>query len=128
MERPERFARSVEAKVQRTLGYEKVREGDFAYRVLGKVVTAAKARGVELVFVTTPWHEDLIRACGDEAIAAFERRLEAFAAQHGCRYLDFLREPFPDAAWKDGNHLNAAGAKLFTKLLSDRLTSSRDQR
>ena len=121
MERPERFARSVEAKVQRTLGYEKVREGDFAYRVLGKVVAAAKARGVELVFVTTPWHEDLIRACGDEAMTAFERRLAAFAARHNCRYLDFLREPFPDAAWMDANHLNATGAKLFTKRLADHL-------
>ena len=121
MERPERFARSVEAKAQRTLGYEKVREGDFAYRILEKVVAAAKVRGVELVFVTTPWHEDLIRACGDEAMTAFERRLAAFAARHNCRYLDFLREPFPDAAWMDANHLNATGAKLFTKRLADRL-------
>ena len=52
---------------------------------------------------------------------AFERRLAAFAARHNCRYLDFLREPFPDAAWMDANHLNAAGAKLFTKLLAEHL-------
>ena len=54
-------------------------------------------------------------------MSAFERRLEAFAARHNCRYLNFLREPFPDAAWMDANHLNATGAKLFTKRLAEHL-------
>ena len=54
-------------------------------------------------------------------MTVFERRLAAFAARHNCRYLDFLREPLPDAAWMDPNHLNATGAKLFTKRLADRL-------
>ena len=118
---PESFARSVDFKADQSAGCGAVKEDDFAYRILEKVVAAAKARGVELVFVTTPWHEDLIRACGEEAMSAFERRLEAFAARHNCRYLNFLREPFPDAAWMDANHLNAAGAKLFTKLLAEHL-------
>lgn len=118
---PESFAQTVDFKARQSVGCGAVGEGDFAYRVLERVVAAAKARGVELVFITTPWHADLIRACGDEAMDAFERRLAAFAARHGCRYLGFLREPFPDAAWMDANHLNATGAKLFTKLLADQI-------
>lgn len=118
MDAPEAFAGSVAFKARQFDGCGAVQEGDFAYRILEKVVEGAKVRGVELVFVTTPWHPDLIRACGEEAMDAFERRLAAFASRHRCRYVSFLRAAFHDSAWMDANHLNAEGAKIFTRLLA----------
>lgn len=98
-------------------GFECVNEGDFAYRILDKVVEAARAHSVELVFVSTPWHEDLVNACGKDKIAMFENWLADYAATRGCRYVNVMHCKFPVESWVDANHLNAVGARLFTPLL-----------
>jgi len=119
VESPESFAETVKIKLGHGRGFERVKDGDFSYRIIERTIEAARARSVEVVLVTTPWHDDLVRACGAESIGAFERTLSDFAKDHGCRYVNLLHRQFPADAWMDANHLNAKGAKLFTKILSD---------
>lgn len=119
MDAPESFAATVKLKLEQARGFEGVKEGDFAYRILDKVVEAARARSVELVFVSTPWHDDLVNACGKDEIAMFEKRLADYAAARGCRYVNLMHCKFPAEAWMDANHLNAVGARLFTPLLGE---------
>lgn len=96
-------------------------EPPFVVEVLDRVVDLARSRGVVPVFITTPWNGDLRAACGEEELAAFTKAMEEFAKRRGCVYLDFLRTGLDDALWGDGNHLNRAGAKVFTKMLAGEL-------
>lgn len=114
---PARFAASASAKCRQAGAFEKVGDGDFAFRVLDAVIAAAKERDVELIIVSSPWHRDLVCACGTERIAEFERHLAGFAERNGCRYLSFLHEELPADCWLDANHLNAVGAAKFTRVL-----------
>lgn len=115
LDAPTTFAKTVSFKRRQSEGFDKVGTDDFPYRILSRVVAAAQARGVELVFVTTPWHPDLIRACGEESVERFERTLAAFASAHRCRYENFLRMELAPTEWLDANHLNVSGAKRFTE-------------
>ena len=45
--------------------------------------------------------------------------MSAWTAERSIRYLNFLKERFPDDCWYDGNHLNDRGARLFTPMLFD---------
>ena len=121
MDSPETFAKTVAFKARQSDGFDAVDVGDFPYRVLEKVVAAAQARGVEVVLVSTPWHADLVRACGEASADRFARRLSAFAAARQCRYVSFLRTAFPPSDWLDANLLNVRGAAKFTKLLAETL-------
>ena len=113
------FEGTVKLKVGHAKGFEGVMPGTGAFLFLDRVVEAAKARSVELVLTTSPWHEDLLNACGADRIAIFERRLQEYAASHGCRYVNLLHGKFPTEAWMDANHLNAVGARIFTPAFLD---------
>lgn len=117
LDAPVAFAGTVSFKRRQSEGFDRVAADGFAYRILSRVVAAAHSRGVELVFITTPWHPDLIRACGEEPLGRFERTLSAFASAHRCRYENFLRMEFAPTEWLDANHLNASGAKRFARIL-----------
>lgn len=89
----------------------------FATLVLDKVVSLCRERNVKLVLMTTPWNADLRAACGEECLAAFSKAVSDYAASRNCTYLDFLRMELADEEWGDGNHLNHAGARVFTRRL-----------
>lgn len=89
----------------------------FATHVLDRVVALTRARGVRLVLMTTPWNRDLREACGEARLAVFSKAVADFAASRGCPYLDFLRLELAENEWGDGNHLNHAGARVFTRQL-----------
>lgn len=89
----------------------------FAALVLDKVVALCRERNVRLVLMTTPWNADLREACGDDRLARFSKVVAEFAVSRGCAYLDFLRLELAEDEWGDGNHLNQAGARVFTRRL-----------
>jgi len=121
---PKNFAATVNLKLGHANGFERVAPGTGAFLVLDRVVEAARARSIELVFATTPWHEDLVNACGAERIGVFERRLREYATSHGCRYVNLMHCEFPPEAWMDANHLNAIGARTFTPMFLGALDAS----
>ena len=81
------------------------------------IIRLARAHGAEPVIMTTPWHSELLNACRPEKLAAFTKVVSDYAKRNGCRYVDFLRTPFPDACWYDAQHLNLKGSKAFTPML-----------
>ena len=119
---PERYWKLLNGKAAEAKGHAAMGpEPPYASKVLDKVVALAHARGVEPVFITTPWNGDLRMACGAGELDAFTRTMSDFAKSRGCVYIDFLRAELADDLWGDGNHLNHAGAKVFTKMLAGEL-------
>jgi len=117
-EAPERFQGLLKGKVSQCQDLETLTlESPFVNSVLLKVVSCAHEHGVRLVFVTTPWHPDLIRACGEGRLESFSLLMSRFAMKSGCDYLDLLRLEFEEGCWLDANHLNACGARMFTPRL-----------
>jgi hypothetical protein len=86
--------------------------------MLEQLVTVLRARGIEVVMITTPvwstYRAGIHRATWERAKAEFER----VAQQHGARYLNFQDEPRMTAAdFEDADHLNADGASHFARIL-----------
>jgi len=119
---PARFKGLLEAKVAQCEGMGNLTVySPFCIKVLDKVVACARTHGVRLVLVTSPWHPDLLRACGRKKLSAFASVMRSFAERERCDYVDLLSLPLDESCWLDANHLNAAGAKVFTPLLKERL-------
>lgn len=93
----------------------KAGEGTAVFDEWRQTIDAARRVGVgRIVLVTTPIHPRLRAAIAPERLSEFRRLARAFAEDVACPYADFLDFPVPDAGWRDGNHLNAIGAALFT--------------
>ena len=93
----------------------KAGEGTAVFDEWRQTIDAARRVGVgRIVLVTTPFHPRLRAAIAPERLSEFRRLARAFAEDVACPYADFLDFPVPDAGWRDGNHLNAIGAALFT--------------
>lgn len=89
------------------------------FKLLDRMVAHCRARGAEPVFVTMPWHRDLIEARGLDQLRAYVDLVGRYALRQGCRYLNLLEMDVPDECWIDGNHLNRNGAKILTKRIAD---------
>lgn len=91
------------------------------FRIAKAMIAQVRAYGAEPIVMTSPWHEALLAACARDRLETFTRVVSAFAASHGCRYVDLLRRQLPDECWYDSHHLNVKGARLFTPLLHQAL-------
>lgn len=91
------------------------------FRHVDAIVRLARENGAEPVIVTTPWHPELLKACRPDRLATFTKVVSDYARRKGCRYVDFLRQGFPDDCWYDAQHLNLKGSKAFTPMLRSAL-------
>lgn len=115
--RPKGFTAELDARARAVSRADPVSPQSPIFRHAAEIVSLARAHGAEPVVVTSPWHEALLSACAADRLEAFTAAVSAFAADHGCRYVDMLRLRFPDDCWYDSHHLNVKGAGLFTPLL-----------
>ena len=114
---PRRYHELMVQKAEATRGAADIGFDSAMFTTLAKTVRLAAAEGVEVVVVTTPWHPDLIGRCGEAELDRFVARLSEWTSRRGIRYLNFLKEHFPEECWLDANHLNSNGAKVFTPML-----------
>lgn len=89
--------------------------------LLDKTISVAKAGGAEVILMNTPWHRDLIEACGADEVLRYTDFVGAYARRKGCRYLNLMEVGFPDDCWYNASHLNEIGAGQLTALVRARL-------
>jgi len=95
----------------------------FAVRALQSMLALCAQRGVQVDLVHVPEHA----ACHaeEQRYEAFADYMQAFAAKHDVPYHDFNRaDAFPlerTELFFDSDHLNTAGADMFSCLLGERL-------
>ena len=116
---PEQYAGLLRTKAGEARGSGDIDFGSPVFVPLAKMAELAQEHGVELVLVTAPWSRDLIDLCGEAELDRCTAVVARWASARNVRYLNFLKEPFPDDCWYDGNHLNDKGARLFTPMLFD---------
>ena len=58
-----------------------------------------------------------IRAYGSECVAPAAATVAVVGDSQGIRYLNFFETSFEADCWRDGHHLNAKGAREFTRFL-----------
>lgn len=122
---PSEFEFTVKDKINQGAKAEIVDADGFYFQIMRKIIQAAKDRDVEIVFVTTPWHEKLIKAYGEKKIDIFEKLMTNFANEYGLRYVNFLRNEFPNDAWMDANHLNVKGSAIFTPIFASAINEDK---
>lgn len=119
---PNNFKRQFRSRARIVNGAPALTADAPVFSYVDDIIRLARAHGVEPVIVTTPWHSDLLNACKPEKLAAFTEVVSDYAKRNGCRYVDFLRTPLPDACWYDAQHLNLKGSKTFTPMLKSALS------
>ena len=85
------------------------------FGILEEQVALARAAGAEPVITTMPLSPPLREAIDPARRAAFTREVRALADRLGVTYLDYLELDLPLECWHDGNHLNRAGAEVFSE-------------
>lgn len=80
-------------------------------------VVALREKGVDVVLITSPWCAELRTACDQERLDGFFALLRDYAGRKGVRYLNLFDVPLDPECWRDGHHLNAKGAREFTRFL-----------
>lgn len=117
---PRGYRIMLEEKAREVRDVLPIAEDSKLFRILDGVA-ALRQKGVEVVLVTSPWCAELRAACDQERIGEFTSLLRDYAAAHGMRYLNLFNAPFEPDCWRDGHHLNAKGAREFTRLLRKEL-------
>ncbi len=85
-----------------------------------KLLRLAKARGIEIIFITTPAWTSYIEALDREQLAEMEEGIEEIKGKFGVAYYDFLRDKrFTESDFYDPDHLSDIGAVKFSKILAD---------
>lgn len=80
-----------------------------------EIVGRIRARGVEPVFITTPYSRPALDSQRPGFMASFKREARNLAEELGVKYFDYLEMPFATEEWRDVNHLNLHGAVKFTE-------------
>jgi hypothetical protein len=96
-----------------------------AEATLRAAATDACRRGAEIVFYTAPLAPGYLARLPDGAHAEFTAAMRAIAAEAPCaRYFDYSDHPdfqAQPALFRNSDHVNAAGARHFSKLLRARI-------
>lgn len=58
-------------------------------------------------------------------IDIFEKLMTNFVNEYGLRYVNFLRNEFPNDAWMDANHLNVKGSAIFTPIFASAINEDK---
>ena len=95
------------------------------FELLDRIVRLARNHAIECVFITPPWHPDLLEMAGAGRIRGFVDVVARYAEQKGCRYVDMTDMRLPEDCWADGTHLNHKGAKRMTIALRDLVMSGK---
>ena len=115
---PERYKGSMKIKTASVAALDRFNRASPLFTEVDRILAFARANGLKVVLMTTPWNEDQRAEVGEKALAPFTATVRAYAEEKDLEYLDFLRRPFPEESWFDGVHLNAKGAGEFTRLLA----------
>jgi hypothetical protein len=88
---------------------------------LHRLIRLALDRSIPIVLVQTPTHSEYLKSA-EARVRRFTAFMNGVAAEYGIRFLDFAepgRFPLLDAGlFFDTSHLNAQGARLFSRLLA----------
>ena len=88
-------------------------------QLVRELVHACRALGIDVVFVTPPAHACYRRELNAPALARMQQATESFRRELDVSHLDYFTDPrFDDADYLDGDHLNARGAKKFSRILA----------
>ena len=91
---------------------------------LRQLLAGASKRGIRVVFVATPIYSTLRTRLTNARWKADEARIEAIATACGATFHDFMADVRFDAAdFENADHLNARGAKKFTRILAAEVVS-----
>ena len=121
LKRPELFEKSLQLWDGRTRELLKAPSARIRYfELLDRLVKLARDNGLEVVLMTTPWHQDLIRRVGADNARRFTDAVDRYAHRRCCRYLNLMEMRFPDECWLNGNHLNRRGSQVFTAEVKNR--------
>lgn len=89
---------------------------------LDSMATLLRARGIDLVLLTTPVMPAYAAGARPAYLARNQAAAQRLVRRYGARYYDFWRDPrFQPGDFYDADHLNARGAARLSRLLADTL-------
>lgn len=86
---------------------------------LGEIVKLCRSSNIQLVLVSTPYHPWYHERIEPRYFSALGEAVAEYAGN--ALYISFLNPAISPSLMSDANHLNAAGAAHYTRLLADTL-------
>jgi hypothetical protein len=115
---------AVSAKLQDDISNPKYVAENVRY--LEEMLDALKARGVGVVFITTPGVRSYYEAMRPDEYARMQEAVQSLCRKYGLSYYNYLKDPrFTADDFTDGNHLNTQGAEKFSRILRDEVVAAR---
>ncbi len=109
-------------KVRKEIGWKTREINEAPLRILDQAFDAAqafvdraKAAGIPVLVLTTPYHPAFRADVSPERTELFFGRLETFVKANGCTYLNTYTMPFDDSCWRDSHHLNRKAVPEYTE-------------
>ena len=88
------------------------------YLAFIRTVEFLQNKGIEICFITSPWHKDFLEKKLDmNKFIGIREFYKQFAEEKGINYFDFLEYPLYADKFYDGTHLNIKGSILFTSIV-----------
>jgi hypothetical protein len=98
---------------------------DLQGRYLEAILAESESNGTSVILLAVPIHKALREAMPDRARTDYERFLATLRSSHRVRYWDESDRVLPENAFWDPDHLSSFGARVFTRILLERLESER---
>ncbi len=114
--------KSLTEALKRHYSYHGIPTGVSALKAdyLRRIAKLCQAKGIRLIIVNTPVHPRYLRAVPQTHIR-YTDSLAVSLSRYGAKYWNYSAHPFPDKAFYDYDHLNADGAKQFSRILAQRM-------
>ena len=89
-------------------------------KYLEELFAALKARGIQIVIVTTPTFHSYYDNLNPTAYGLMQQEIDELRAKYGLEYRNYLKDSrFTLEDFSDSDHLSTAGAEKFSQILRD---------
>lgn len=95
---------------------------DDNYKYVEKIIKLCKQKNVTPVLITTPVYQTYYKNMNPEIWNATQDLIDKLSAEYGIKYYNYLKDSrFTIEHFRDNDHLNPAGARMFSSIINDEI-------
>lgn len=118
---------SINAAIQRhyyTKSGSEQAYADYQVKYLKKIVDLCHAKNIELIIVNTPIPDAYYQKIPEKFTSYYYSIMQQF--KNKIQFYDFHAIELPQTDYEDGDHLNSQGAKIFSPLINERISTENE--
>ncbi len=93
---------------------------------LKKILSFCKENNIKVFLLNTPVHDTYFRNIPEKFITGYYSIMKGLEESYNVTLLDYPESNYPDDYFGDSNHLNRAGASVFTPKIMERINQNQN--